>query len=87
MTREATPFSIWPRLLDTRAAALYCSVGEQTVRDWVVDGILQPVRMPGTTLRDKAGKVVVHASRRPIAKILIDRGELDRLIDQRKGAA
>lgn len=77
-------FPVWPRLLDIHLAAVYLSVGEATVRDWVADGLLATVPMPGSTLRDRQGQVVAPASRRPIAKILIDRSDLDALIDQRK---
>ena len=77
----------WPRLLDVHLAAAYCSVGESTVRDWVSAGLLRSVEMPGSTLRDDHGQVVASAARRRIAKILIDRGDLDRLIDERRGAA
>jgi hypothetical protein len=75
----------WPRLLDLRLAAIYASVGPATVNDWVKDNLLTPVEMPGSTLRDRAGNVIAHAKARRIAKILIDRADLDKLIDQRKG--
>ncbi len=77
-------FGVWPRLLDLRLAAKYCSVGSRTVEDWIHEGLLTPVGMPGSTLRDKQGDVIVHASQRKIAKILIDKSDLDRLIDERK---
>lgn len=77
----------WPRLLDIHSAAAYSSVGESTVRDWIADQILKPVEMPGSTLRDKAGNVIAHAKARRIVKILIDRADLDKLIDQRKREA
>lgn len=73
----------WPRLLDLRLAASYCSVGSRTLEDWIHAGLLTPVPMPGSTLR-KSGQVVAPAGRRRIAKILIDRADLDRLIDGRK---
>ncbi len=76
----------WPRLLDLHRAAAYCSVGARTVEDWIHEGLLTPVPMPGSTLKDRQGNVVASAGRRRIAKILIDRGDLDRLIDERKAA-
>lgn len=42
--------------------------------------------MPGTTIKDKAGNIIARAKARRIAKILIDREDLDRLISSRKGA-
>jgi hypothetical protein len=74
----------WPRLLDIHRAAAYLSVGEATIRDYVNDKILVPIPMPGSTLRDKSGKIIAHAKARKIAKILIDKADLDRLIDERR---
>ena len=76
--------AIWPRLLDLHLAATYCSVGERTVEGWVHERIIEPVPMPGSILKDKNGNVIASASRRRIAKILIDKADLDALIDQRK---
>jgi hypothetical protein len=78
--------SVWPRLLDIHLAAQYLSIGESTIRDYVAEGILCPVELPGSTLKDKNGKVIARAGSRRIAKILIDREDLDRLIEQRKAA-
>jgi hypothetical protein len=78
--------AVWPRLLDLKGAALYLSVGARTVEDWVRDGLLDPVPMPGSTIKDKSGNVIARAKARRIAKILLDREDLDRLISARKGA-
>ena len=74
----------WPRLMDLHLAAAYCSVGERTLEDWLYDGLLEPVPMPGSTLKDKAGNIIARAKARRIAKILIAREDLDALIDQRR---
>lgn len=87
MSEPRVTLATWPRLLDVHLAATYTSCGEQTIRDWVIDGLLTPIAMPGSTLRDRAGNVIAPASRRRISKILIAREDLDRLIDERKGAA
>jgi len=60
-------------------------VGESTVRDYIVENILTPVPMPGSTLRDRSGNIITSAGRRRIAKILIDRDDLDKLVAERKG--
>ena len=78
--------AIWPRLLDIHLSAAYFSVGESTIRDYVADKILQPVELPGSTLRDKKGNIIAHGKNRRIAKILIDREDLDKLIETRKAA-
>ena len=77
----------WPRLLDLKTAASYLCVGSRTVEDWIRDGLLQPVPMPGSTIKDKGGNVIARAGARRIVKTLIDREDLDRLIDSRKGGA
>ncbi len=77
----------WPRLLDVELASLYLSVGVQTVRDYAADGILQPVDLPGSTLRDKSGNVVARPRQRKIAKLLFDREDLDKFVEDRKGRA
>lgn len=41
--------------------------------------------MPGSTIKDKSGNVIARAKARRIAKILLDREDLDRLISARKG--
>jgi hypothetical protein len=82
---KKTQLPIIPRLLDLHLAAIYCSVGERTISDWISDKILNPVPMPGSTLRDKHGRIISRASQRKIVKILIDRKDIDALIDSRKG--
>ena len=86
MGNKNTVPACWPRLLDLHLAAAYVSVGSRTIEDWIRDGLLQPVPMPGSTLKDKSGAVIARAKARRIAKILIDREDLDRLIAERKGA-
>jgi hypothetical protein len=81
-TRRA--LACWPRLLDIHLAAQYLSVGESTVRDYVNDKILIPVKLPGSTLRDRSGRVISYSKNRRITKILIDRADLDKLIDERR---
>jgi predicted site-specific integrase-resolvase len=78
------PLPDWPRLMDLRTAAAYLSIGSRTLEDWIHDGILEKVPMPGSTLKNKNGNVIVHAKNRAIVKILIDKADLDRLIDERR---
>ncbi len=75
----------WPRLLSLDLSAAYCSVGARTVEDWIRDGLLTPIGMPGSTIK-KDGNIIATAGRRRIAKILIDKSDLDALIDERKAA-
>jgi hypothetical protein len=70
---------IAPRLLDVQGSAFYLSVGVQTVRDWVDDVLLEPVRVPGAALREKGGRIVSRPGKRRMAKLLFDRDDLDDL--------
>jgi len=79
--------AVWPRLMSLRVAALYTSIAESTWRDWVSDGIIEPVEMPGSALRGKGGRIIARPRDRRLAKILLDRRDVDRLIAERKGAS
>src|SRR5262245_60156780 len=74
---------IAPRLLDVTGAAGYLSVGVQTIRDWTEEGILEPVKVPGAKLR-KNGQTIAGPRKRSMVKLLFDRQDLDRLVDQLK---
>jgi hypothetical protein len=87
MNDRAPTIAVWPRLMNLHIVAAYSSIKESTWRDYIADRIIEPVAMPGSTLRDKAGNIVAHAKDRRIAKILLAKEDIDRLIDQRKGAA
>ena len=82
MQQELT---LWPRLLSVRLAAQYLSVGSSTIRDWVKSGLIQPIELPGSTLR-RNGAIVARPTSRAIHKILITRETLDDFIDARKPA-
>jgi hypothetical protein len=85
MDKDKNQFPIVPRLLDVHLAAIYLSVGEQTIRDYVTDGILHPVALPGSILRARTGgQVIAKCHQRKMVKILIDRKDIDALIDLRK---
>lgn len=83
-TRAA--LSSWPRLMSLEIAADYLSLSKRTLEDWVREGLLHPVPMPGAAIR-RNGNVVAPAKARRIAKILIDREDLDRFIETRKACA
>lgn len=60
--------ALWPRLLDLHAAAAYLSISEWTVRDLEAAGILARVRIP-------------LPNQGELRKVLLDRTDLDRLIE------
>jgi hypothetical protein len=74
----------WPRLLSLKMSGAYVSVGPRVVEDWLREGLLVAIPMPGSAIRSKGGNIVTPASQRRIAKILIDRNDLDELIERRK---
>jgi len=73
------------RLMNLRQAGQYLNVSYWIVRDWVLDGILPVVRLPGARLREKGGKVIARSTSHSMRKILVDCRDLDRLIEQSKG--
>ena len=70
-----TTLSQWPRLLDIRSAALYLGVSTRTIEQWIADEILRPVQMPGM------GRTL------KLRRVLMDRQDLDELIERQKKAA
>jgi len=70
-----TTLSPWPRLLDIRSAALYLGVSTRTIEQWIADEILRPVQMPGM------GRTL------KLRRVLLDRQDLDVLIERQKQAA
>ena len=79
--------SIMPRLVDLKTGAFFCGVGKRTLEDWIAAGLLIPVAMPGSTLRDKQGNIIASAGKRRICKILLDVRDLEALIDERKAGS
>lgn len=73
-----------PRLLPIRETAYHCGVGVQTIRDWVKAGILTPVRLPGSLIRDDGGRIISKPQDRRIHKFLFDVRDLDAFIDRLK---
>jgi excisionase family DNA binding protein len=65
--------SIVPRLLDVEAAAVYLSVSPWTIRDLVAAGELHRVRLP-------------VGGQREVRRLLLDRRDLDRLVDRSREA-
>jgi hypothetical protein len=66
--------SVEPRLLDVEAASAYLgNVSPWTLRKWIQKGRLKPVRLPSTKHKGRDGR-----------RLLFDRTDLDRLIEEGK---
>lgn len=63
-----------PRLFDLKGAAKYTSLSYWTLREYVFSGVLPSVKLPHP--RSKDGRV--------LRRILLDRKDLDALIDSSK---
>lgn len=66
----------WPRLLDLRSTARYLSLSVWSVRELQATGTLRPVRVPMPMTDRRQGDT--------FRKLLYDRADLDRLIDEWK---
>ena len=72
------------RLLDLYQASIYTGLSYWTLRDWIADGIVKIVKLPCGRQRIKGGVVARKAGGMSARKILIDRQDLDQLIEQCK---
>ena len=68
----AEVWPIQPRLLGLQDAARYVGVSTWTIRAYLADGRLRRVRLPGP------------GGGEPLERILLDREELDRLVEDAK---
>jgi hypothetical protein len=76
--------SLHPRLLPYRPAAHYLGISVSTLRDYVHAGILKPVQMPGSLIREDGGRVIAKPQHRAMNKHLFDLQDLNSLIDRLK---
>jgi hypothetical protein len=72
------------RLMSLRQGAEYSGLSYWLLRDYCLDGILPIVRLPGSRLKGKNG-ISCHSTEHTIRKIMIDRDDIDRLIQECKG--
>jgi hypothetical protein len=74
----------WPRLLSIEQAAEYLSVSYWTVREFINDGSIKAVPLPRPdTLRQRERRALGDTVRR----LLIDRNDLDSLVESWKRRA
>lgn len=71
------------RLMTLNQAAEYSGVSYWLLRDYCLDGILPIVRLPGSRLKGKKG-IKAHSTEHTMRKIMIDREDLDNLIEECK---
>ena len=72
--------AVWPEAMDLETIGIYTGTSASTARDWVNDGLLEPLALPGTFLRDKTGKVIAAPHQRKLAKIVVLRADVDALL-------
>jgi predicted site-specific integrase-resolvase len=70
--------ALLPRLLSLAEAAVYLGMSYWTVRDYVLQGLVPTVTMPG--LRPKQG----DRPKQTLRRVLIDREDLDAFVCSRK---
>jgi hypothetical protein len=68
------------RLLDVHGAASYLGLSVWTIRDYVARGILRAIQLPASE-----GREGEPPRSKPLRRVLIDRGDLDRLVDASRG--
>ena len=68
------PKAVEPRLLDLKALAAYSGITYYTLRALVAEGRIPAVRLPSPGAADG----------RPLRRVLVDRRDLDRFIEQCK---
>lgn len=67
--------------------AAYSCIAESTWRDYVAEGIIKPVSAPGSRLRKAGGAVATFSKDHKLRKILLDRLDVDALIERWKAGA
>lgn len=77
----------WPKLMDLRTVAAYSCIAESTWRDYILEEIIKPIRPPGSRLRKAGGAVETFAKDHRLRKILVDRADVDALIEKWKAGA
>ena len=71
----------WPRLLDAKQAAAYLNVSFWTLREFIHDGSIPTVRLP----RPRTARMRKrHPVNDTVRRLLIDRADLDNLVDRWK---
>ena len=73
--------TVSPRLLSLDQMAVYLGCSYWTARDWVLAGLVPVVELP--PLRPREGE----RARKTLRRVLVDREDLDRLIEARKSGS
>ena len=73
-----------PRIMNLLDAARYLGISKWTLRDWIADGLIPRVTLPCSRRRKKDGAIVRRAGEIEARRILVDRSDLDALIERSK---
>ena len=82
---DRVSMACWPEAMDLETIGQYTSTSTSTARDWVSDGLLEPLALPGTFLRDKQGNVIAKPSQRKLAKIIVLKSDVDAFLKRCRG--
>jgi hypothetical protein len=86
MEKEKRSIGAWPQAMSLECAAQYTCTSVSTLRDWVSDGLLRPLRLPGTCLRDRGGRVITRPRAHTLNKIIVLKSDVDALLEKARGA-
>jgi hypothetical protein len=82
--RDVQSRAFQPRLMNLHDAARYIGLSYWTLRDYVADGLIPRVSLPCSRSRKKGGAIVRLAGDTEARRILVDRADLDSLIERSK---
>jgi hypothetical protein len=78
-TEKSQP-GLEPRLLNAHGAARYLGVSYWSIRDWAMSGRLRTVTLPPLQRREGDPRPP-----KALRRLLFDRSDLDRFVDERRG--
>lgn len=72
----------WPRLLNIYQAAAYLGISVDMVREFINDGTIKPVRLPRPRTARMNRRTAISDQ---VRRLLIDRADLDKLVERWQG--
>jgi hypothetical protein len=85
--RSRPTIACWPEAMDLETIGAYTSTSTATARDWVRAGLLQPLKLPGSCIRARNGRVILRPQDHELHKIIIMKTDVDAFLARCRGAA